>query len=220
MFNFNIFESLYLSCFCYRDKQDKQDELDKNIINICKEYHITILPITSNVDVDIDNLYPVTDHVELWNIFIIGNDKTYILAKVNDKHINIPNIDKLLNRKAENLLPDELRKIFDKIWDKTLSGKQLQFYMVWNNKLYFINTYPFFNGKGKIIGAILFMRTFESVPNINQSPRIRVSLDKIRVSLDKHRISLDEPNTTNTRSKHSFMLEDSTNSARNAARYG
>ena len=54
--------------------------------------------------------------------------------------------------------------VFDSVWTKTLQGKQLQFYMVWNSKLYFINTYPFFNGKGKVIGAILFMRAFETMP--------------------------------------------------------
>jgi hypothetical protein len=199
MFNCNIFESLYLSCFCYRETKD---DLDGDIYKVSKEYKITILPITHNID--IDNLYPVTDHVELWNIFIIGNDKTYILANINDKHINIPNNDKLLNHKAENLLPDELRKIFDKIWDKTLSGKQLQFYMVWNSKLYFINTYPFFNGKAKTIGAILFMRMFESMPDIRNIPEVHVSLEKI-----------DKPRTSAT---DSLMLEDSTSPAIKAAR--
>ena len=112
-------------------------------------------------DFDIENLYPLTDHVELWNIFIVGNDKTYILANVNDPHILIPNINALPNKQAQNILPDELITVFNSIWSKTLTGKQLQFYMVWNGKLYFVNTYPFFNGKNVVIGAIMFMRAFE-----------------------------------------------------------
>jgi len=74
--------------------------------------------------------------------------------------------DKLVNKQGNNLLPDELLTIFNSIWSKTLNGQQLQFYMVWNSKLYFINTYPFFNGKKHVIGAILFMRAFETMPEM------------------------------------------------------
>jgi hypothetical protein len=163
MLNFNVFENIDFNCFCFarRKKSRGEEDLDRKIYDVSREYKISILPIIPNFD--IDNLYPLTDHVELWNIFIVGNDKTYILASVNDPHIVIPNSN-LTNHQAKNILPDELVKLLDGIWDKTLGGKQLQFYMVWNGKLYFINTYPFFNGKDKVIGAILFMRTFESMP--------------------------------------------------------
>jgi hypothetical protein len=180
MLNFNLFETITLkfSCFgCCGKKTDEEIEdethiatrgkdirkesyeLDKNIYKVTREYKISILPITA--DFDIENLYPLTDHVELWNIFIVGNDKTYILANVNDPHILIPNINTLPNKQAQNILPDELITVFNGIWSKTLTGKQLQFYMVWNSKLYFVNTYPFFNGKDIVIGAIMFMRAFE-----------------------------------------------------------
>lgn len=166
MLNFNVFENIDLNCFCSAKKEMKKEnsdkELDKKIYEVSREYKISILPITPNFD--IENLYPLTDHVELWNIFIIGNDKTYISVNINDPHINIPNTGDLRNHQAKNILPDELSHLFDSIWDRTLQGKQLQFYMVWNGKLYFINTYPFFNGRSKVIGAILFMRTFESMP--------------------------------------------------------
>jgi hypothetical protein len=161
MLNINIFENFDISFSCFQ-KPKVEDELDKKIYNVSREYKISILPITPNFD--IDNLYPLTDHVELWNIFIIGNDKTYILANVNDPHIVLPHKEHLANRQGQNILPDELMIVFDSVWTKTLQGKQLQFYMVWNSKLYFINTYPFFNGKGKVIGAILFMRAFETMP--------------------------------------------------------
>lgn len=147
---------------CLRPSLAFDEELDKKIYNVSREYKISILPITPNFD--IDNLYPLTDHVELWNTFVVGNDKTYILASVNDPHIVIPRVDDLPNNRGKNMLPDELYIMFDTLWTKTLQGKQLQFYMVWNSKLYFMNTYPFFNGKGKVIGAILFMRAFETMP--------------------------------------------------------
>jgi hypothetical protein len=144
--------------------QPEQDIIDRQIYNVSREYKISILPIYPNFE--IDNLYPLTDHVELWNIFIIGNDKTYILANVNDPHIQIPKSQDLSNNHSEDVIPTELHAVFDAIWTKTLLGRKLQFYMVWNGKLYFINTYPFLNGKNKVIGGIMFMRAFDTMPEV------------------------------------------------------
>lgn len=152
----------FLSCFGRSCRAVDTDDLDRNIYNVTQNYKISILPITQMFD--IDNLYPLTDHVELWNIFIIGNDKTYILASINDPHINCIDGKSFANKQGGSVLPRELLEVFDSLWSKTLSGRQLQFYMVWNAKLFFVNTYPFFNGKGKVIGAIMFMRAFETMP--------------------------------------------------------
>lgn len=167
MFNFNLFENINLTCapslFTRKSKhKHSEDGLDRNIYNVSKEYKISILPIIP--DFDIDNLYPITDQVHKWSILIVGNDKTYILASIKDPHITIPESVDLPNHTGNNILPDELTCFFDSVWTTTLTGKQLQFYMVWNGKLYFVNTYPFFNGKKKVIGAILFMRAFETMP--------------------------------------------------------
>jgi hypothetical protein len=183
-------------CFRPKIKQATHDiDLGSKLYNVTSEYKISILPITPNFD--IQNLYPITDHVELWNIFIIGNDKTYILANSNDPNIVIPKINELPNHKGQNILRDELTKILDTIWDRTLTGKQLQFYMVWNGKLYFINTYPFFNGKSKVIGAILFMRTFETME------------DEVRKSTDgTNRFSMDHtPKDKNKEKDIDFNVE-------------
>ena len=186
MLNLNIFESLTFHCACLGKPkvkdEDNGDDLDQRIYKATREYKISILPITNNFD--IDNLYPLTDHVELWNIFIIGNDKTYILASINDPHIVIPNSEKLPNHQGQNIMPDDLTSVLDSIWERTLQGKQLQFYMVWNAKLYFVNTYPFFNAKGRVIGAILFMRTFETYNN-NKFTTLDGMLVPVRNSLDK-----------------------------------
>lgn len=198
MLNFNVFENLDFNCFCMGAKiknKKEEDELDRKIYHVSREYKISILPITPNFD--IDNLYPLTDHVELWNIFIVGNDKTYILANVNDPHIYIPKADQLPNRQGQTLLPEELIIVLDTIWTKTLQGKQLQFYMVWNSKLYFINTYPFFNGKGKVIGAILFMRAFETMPE-TRFTTLEGYLVPIRNSGENRR---DNPRTSHEQKK-------------------
>ena len=163
--------SSWVSCFrgcCSVATQQMNDDFDDhNIMNVSRQYRISILPVKN--DFDIDNLYPLTDHVELWNTFVVGNDKTYILASVNDPHICIPRGDDLPNQRGENVLPNELVMFFDGLWTKTLLGKQLQFYMVWNDKLYLLNTYPFFNGGRSVIGAILFMRAFETMPESRPS---------------------------------------------------
>jgi hypothetical protein len=156
MLNFNVFENIDLNCFCSSKKSRKKTYEDKDNEN---EYNISILPITPNFD--IENLYPLTNHVDTWSIFIVGNDKTYILVDVNDPHINIPKTN-LCNRQGQNLLPKNLLNMFDNIWNVTLENKQLQFFILWNNKLFLSNTYPFLNGNNKVIGAILFMRAFET----------------------------------------------------------
>lgn len=169
MLNFNLFEKLELTFQCFGGgKKSKtlnkksEDELHKNIYHVTPEYKVSILPIQAHFD--IENLYPATDQVHIWNTFVVGNDKTYILANVNDDHICIPNAEHLPNHQGPVMLPNELVMVFDNIWTKTLAGSKLQFYMVWNGKLYLINTYPLSNNKNTIIGAILFMRGFDTVP--------------------------------------------------------
>lgn len=164
MLNINLFENIDVHFKCFSKKKKKKfSPIDKHLYDISREYNISILPITE--EFYITNLYPPSDNVDKWNIFIIGNDKTYILANINDSHVFIPNVGELINHKGINILPDELLKIFDSLWDQTLNGYQLQFYMVWNGKLYFMNSYPFYNEKSCCIGAIMFMREFYNVPN-------------------------------------------------------
>lgn len=141
------------------------DDIDKHLYEVSKKYKIGVLPIQENYD--IDNLYPITDQVELWTILVVGNDKTYIHVSNPDPFRNIPNLDgAVLNKKAEGVLPPEFRGFLDPIWDKTLGGQQLQFYIVFDGRIFFVNTYPFYNGKEKVIGAILFMRRFDTITDV------------------------------------------------------
>ncbi len=170
MLNFNVFENFNLNfeCFCTpKTKDNNKKNLNKLIFSSSKKFKISILPISP--DYDIENLSPTSSTAHLWNIFIVGNDKTYILASVKDNFNEIPNSEQLINKKGVNILQEDLHEFFETIWDETLKNKQLQFYMVWSGKLYFVNTYPLFNGKKKIIGGILFMRLFETMPIINYS---------------------------------------------------
>ncbi len=162
MLNLNIFENINLDCICMGKPKikNKETNLDNKLYDAIVKYNISILPVTPNYEME--NLYPTNGDVSFWNIFIVGSDKTYILADVHDPDSNIPVSDRLLNHQAQNIIPNDLATVFDSIWDKTLLGKQLQFYMVWNDKLYFVNTYPFFNDRNKVIGAIMFMRKFEA----------------------------------------------------------
>jgi hypothetical protein len=176
MLNCNLLENLEINLSCFTGKNKSHHEIDRKIYNVSQEYNISILPIIQSYE--LDNLYPPTDHVELWNIFIVGSDKTYILANVKDEHIKIPNANLLPNKTGVNLLPEGLQQFMDSIWDKTLCGKKLQFYMTWNFRLYFINTYPFHNNKDKVIGAVMFMRAHENMPHMMMNCAIDLETNK------------------------------------------
>jgi hypothetical protein len=168
----------WFSCF---KGHDDMVQLNQQLYNVSKKYKISILPIVSGFN--LDNLYPLTDQVQFWNIFIVGRDKTYILASC--KNIKIPNTEQLLNKTADGILPDELREFFDPIWDKTLKGSQLQFYIVFNSSTYFVNTYPFYNDRKRVIGAIMFLRLFETMPDVYYMNNFPVDTkDQKRISID------------------------------------
>lgn len=167
---FTFLETINLNFNCFRpDAKNASDDMDKKLYHVSKEHKISILPIMPTFD--LENLYPITDGVGVWNIFVVGNDKTYVLSQVNDPSVYVPEAPDLLNRKAMGILPADLTEFFDTVWDRTLTGVQLQFYMTWNGRLYFINTYPFFNGKKVVIGAIMFMRAFDSLPESHKRER-------------------------------------------------
>ena len=167
---------LFSSCFKPRTEEIK---LNTQLYNVSRKYKISILPISSGFE--LENLYPLTDRVEFWNTFVVGKDKTYILA--NCKNLTIPNSDKLLNNTADGILPDELKDFFDPIWDKTLKGSQLQFYIIFNGQTYFVNTYPFLNNKKRVIGAIMFLRLFDTMPDIYYQNEIPID-NPDRASMD------------------------------------
>jgi hypothetical protein len=173
----NWFKNTFCACL-YPDVE--AFKLKQELYNVTKKYKISILPIASGFD--LDNLYPLTNHVAAWSTFIVGKDKTYILANCKNLKIENLNTDKLLNHTGEGIIPDEMREFLDPIWDRTLMGNQCQFYMVFNGQTYFANSYPFLNNKKKVIGGILFLRLYETMPDVFLQNEIPVKTDSTKAT--------------------------------------
>lgn len=159
--------------FCCGPEKTKHNEvqsIENQLLKAAHTYNISILPVVANYN--IDNLYPSTNQVHLWNTFVVGNDKTYILANIKDLGLLTDNekndqdsvSGRLLNNRSYSILPSALSQFMDTIWDYTLGGQQMQFFMLWNARLFFTNTYPLQNTHSKVIGAVMFMRAFDSLP--------------------------------------------------------
>ena len=159
----SIIEQMIINCNCFfpsraKTRRQKELDIDKQLKDINNKYDIHLIKVDSSFH--IKNLYPVTDEVHKWSIFIVGNDKTYIHASIGE--FKFPHANDLLNRRGQNILPNELNEIFEPLWIQTLNGDQVQMYMIVSQKLYLVNTYPLFNGKStrEVIGAIMFIRPF------------------------------------------------------------
>lgn len=148
------------SCDDKPPRSSKDLKQSDNIRQITSKYNITILPIPMKQNHEV-NLYPDTNMVETWNIFVVGSDKTYILANVNDPFTPVPNKEEMLNHKADNIIPPEMLEFFDAVWDQTLDNNKLQFYIAWNERLFRVNTYPLVNELNIVVGATMFMRAFK-----------------------------------------------------------
>jgi hypothetical protein len=163
----SVVESLSFVFNCFggevRKKALLQRQFDagKQLVDVGEKYNITTLPVM--IGRELVDLYPPTNHVERWNVLIVGKNKNYILVNVKD--LDIPNENFLLNNKGDPFLPKEISDFFNHVWDKTLAGHELQFFMIWEGKTYFVNTYSFLNGIKEIIGAIMFMRRVEFIPD-------------------------------------------------------
>jgi hypothetical protein len=137
-----------------------EEHVDK-LRAVATKSSITILPIWAEPkDAPTHNLYPVTNQVETWNIFVVGSDKSYILAQVHEPLTNVPNHNALLNRRADNIIPPDMQEFFDSVWDNTLQNVSLQLFVAWNNRLFRVNTFPLVNELKTVVGATMFMRSF------------------------------------------------------------
>jgi len=155
----SVIEQFIINCNCFfpsRAKTRRQNELDRQLKDNNGKYDIHLIKVDENFS--ITNLYPITDEVHKWSIFIIGNDKTYIHASIGE--FKFPHADNLMNKRGTNILPNELNEIFEPLWIKTLNGDQVQMYMIVSQKLYLVNTYPLFNANRQVIGAVMFIRPF------------------------------------------------------------
>lgn len=171
--------SVVFNCFCnkpdVREESKANEIINRNIYNMSEKHNISILPV--HMEYEIENLYPKTNMVHTWTTLVVGKDKTYILANINFEGIG--KCERLLNHKANGLLPESFEEFLDPIWDKTLLGKNLQFFMLYNGKTYLVNTYGFHNSSNLIIGACLFMRLFDTLPNSITSCK-RLSMESVK----------------------------------------
>jgi hypothetical protein len=178
--------SIVCNCFCpphensNRKLAKQYADIDKQLAYLNGKYNIHILKVAT--DFHLKNLYPITDQVERWSVFIVGNDLTYIHVSVGD--FTFPESKKLLNHQGTNIMNPELNEFFEPLWKQTLAGSQLQFYMSVAERLYFVNTYPFVNDNKYIIGAVMFIRPFTSEKaqsmNIEEYVKGRASSEDVK----------------------------------------
>lgn len=166
----SIFNIKIGRCFCFQPQDNKSNDID-TIAETGELNNVIVLPTRQGVI--LDNIYPINNHCDLFNILIVGSDKNYLFVRFHD--ISFPGSEKLVNTKYIEKMPSSLRNILESIWDKTLGGKILHFYMIYKGKTYLTNAFPLQNEQSKSVGAIAFIRNVETIRNSEDNPRI--SLD-------------------------------------------
>jgi hypothetical protein len=160
---FTCGDNFQLNCFGNREanhvKRNTRDVRDLADIYEKQQYDIVMLPIIPDF-FKMDNLYPPWNHVDEWDIFMVGNDKTYILANVNSFKTSVNLSQHLLNNRAAGIVDEELAMFLDPLWDKTLAGSQLQFFMEMREQQYIVNTFHLTNMDKTIVGAVMLLRPF------------------------------------------------------------
>lgn len=196
-FNFNFFEGANCDCAfphcCFSggetsNDEDDEDGVPKAIRDVATKHSITIIPYAQHIvagGTEDTNLYPAANQVEKWNIFVVGSDKTYILAHVNDTMTPVPNIEYLANRKGTNILPPEMEEFFDAVWDKTLKNNNLKLLVAWNERLFKVSSFPLINKSKVVVGATLFMKPFNHMNYPNSSASLSSIKSKRASKIDK-----------------------------------
>jgi hypothetical protein len=121
-----------------------------------------VIPIDSKYD--IDNLYPSTDRVHMWNIFAIGSDKSYIFVRANDDPCEVFKTSLKENNHAMSDSTNSLLRFMDDTWKHVLDGHSLHVYLFLIHTLYLVSAFPIVNGRQNVIGGMMFMRRVSSLP--------------------------------------------------------
>jgi hypothetical protein len=165
LFNINIKRFV---CCAFHPKSNKDDL--ETIAESGEVHNVIVLPTRQGTI--IDNIFPINNHVEHFNILIIGSDRNYIFTRLQD--FTFPGSDQLVNNKYSDKMPAGFRQILDNIWDATLEGKILHFYMIYKGKTYITQTFPLQNRASKVVGALALIRNVET---LRSSEDARISLD-------------------------------------------
>lgn len=163
----SIIESLNITFNCNCFKNSYNDTKDR-LVSEGKKFNIIVLPVQKSFE--LTDIFPQTNHVETWNTFIVGKNKNYILSNIYD--LNIKNIDEILNNQGHNILPDELIDFLNNIWDHTLTGFSMQFFIIIKSITYLCNSFPLQTNIKQNIGAVLFIR---QVRNLNATEFSKIS---------------------------------------------
>lgn len=123
-------------------------KLFSKLRDAAETFDVTVLPVSKTFE--IQNLYNGKKDTE-WNIFICGNDKTYIFSKT--QFVDEESLD---NTKGD-VLPTKLYNFFDGIQTHALNGESLQFFIVYDKQTYLVNTFPL-KHESKVLGTSIFVR--------------------------------------------------------------
>lgn len=177
-----LFSCSFKTFICCKTDNVVEDDY-KNIYSSAKQNNVIILPVRTGMV--LKSLFPPKNEgASAWSYFVVGADKTYVIAHMTD--MNFVGSEHLVNQKDVDSMPVSLRSLLSPIWQKTLTGKQLQFYCVYRGKAFLVNSWPFFNTLGEVIGAICFIRNFEEMPGGNDASRLSFENDDNMEGVDSH----------------------------------
>ena len=165
LFNFKVKS---INCFC-GGGHHHPDDLEE-IVETAEKNNVIVLPARQGTT--ITNLYPLSNHTSTWNILCVGSDRTYIHTKIHD--LNFQGSENLVDTKYSELMSESMRNLLDSVWEKTLAGKVLMFYLVFRGKTFLTNAFPLFNENFEAIGAITFIRNVEHLTTSSEYPRLSI----------------------------------------------
>ena len=160
LFNFNIPECI---CFINKEKRKRQktkEFYEEKLINLQKENNIKVLPFLTFLP--LTDIFPATNHVADWSVYIIGKNKRLVVSQDNLQLSDVV----MLNKKYDAVLDGKNGEFFDTVFDMIVNGHETQFILVYQDRLYFANTYSFKNENGSVIGGILFIRLYSSMTEL------------------------------------------------------
>lgn len=193
----NIFGGLFTfeidKCICFSKSKNRHQEKQKKfyedkLINLQRENHVKVLPFLSFLP--LSDIFPATNHVAEWSVYIIGKNKRLVVSQDN---LQLSDVD-MLNKKYDAVLDGKNGEFFDTVFDMIVNGHETQFILVYQDRMYFANTYSFKNENGTVIGGILFIRLYSSmtelVPKHNLRVQVRASREYERAMNELHQAGM------------------------------
>lgn len=159
VFNFEISKC---NCFLNKSKQDKKNKefYEKRLMSLQKDNDVKVLPFLSFLP--LTDIFPKTNHVAEWSVYIIGRNKRLVVSQDN---LQLSDID-MLNKKYDSVLEGKNGEFFDTVFEMIIHGHESQFILVYQDRMYFANTYSFRNENKAVIGGILFIRLYSSMTEL------------------------------------------------------